>query len=90
MDHGRRPALIVTRSRAVARLNRVVVAPVTTTIRGLDTEIRLGRREGLRDACVASFDNLRVVLRARLTERAGSLGPRRDEICRALAALADC
>jgi mRNA interferase MazF len=90
MDNGRRPALIITRSRAIARLNRIVVAPVTRSVRGIDTEIALGRDEGLRETCAASFDNLRVVLRARLTDRLGNLGPRQDEICRALAALADC
>jgi mRNA interferase MazF len=90
MEHGRRPALVVTRSRAARRLNRIVVAPVTRSIRGIDTEIALGPDEGLREPSVASFDNLRIILRAKLTERVGTLGPRRDEICRALAALADC
>lgn len=66
------------------------MAPVTRTIRGIPTEVGLGPDEGLREDCVASFDNLRPVLRANLTERIGSLGSRRIDICRALAALADC
>lgn len=59
-------------------------------MRDIPTEISLGSDEGLREECVASFDNLQVIRRAHLTDRVGSLGPRRAEICRALAALADC
>ena len=90
IESGRRPVLVVTRSHGAAVLRRVVVAPITRRIRGIPTEIALGPEEGLHAECAATFDNLHVVTRANLTERAGSLGPRRDEICRALAALADC
>ena len=86
----RRPVLVVTRTQAVPVLHWIVVAPITRTIRDLPTEIKLGPEDGMRDECVASFDNLRPVYRANLTDRIGSLGPRRAEICRALAALADC
>lgn len=86
----RRPVLVVTRSQALPVLKRVVVAPLTRTVRGIPTEIPLGPEDGVREECVASFDNLRQALRANLTERIGSLGPRGLEICRALGALADC
>ncbi len=87
----RRPVLVVTRSEAVPVLNRVVVAPVTRTIRGIPTEVALGPTEGLAVDCVASFDNIQPIRRAMLTSRAGSLGAsRRHEICAALGALADC
>jgi mRNA interferase MazF len=86
----RRPVLVVTRSQAIPVLKRVVVAPVSRTVRGIPTEIGLGPREGLGTDCAASFDNLQPVLRSALTERAGTLGPRRQEICETLRALADC
>jgi mRNA interferase MazF len=86
----RRPVLVVTRSQAIPALKRLVVAPVSRTVRGIPTEIELGPREGLRTDCAASFDNLQPVLRSALTERTGTLGPRRDEICQTLRALADC
>lgn len=87
----RRPVLVVTRNEAVPVLSRVVVAPVTRTIRGIPTEIPLGAAEGLPTDCVASFDNLQPASRRLLTERAGALdAERRGEICRALDALADC
>lgn len=86
----RRPVLVVTRSPAARRLNKVTVAPLTRTIRKIPTEIALGPDEGLRYECVASFDNLTQMPRSLLVERIGTLAPRRYEICRALAALADC
>ncbi len=86
----RRPYLIVTRSEAVPVLNSVVAAPVSRTVRGIPTEIALGPSEGLHVECAASFDNLEPILRSALTERTGSLGPRRGEICETLRALADC
>jgi mRNA interferase MazF len=86
----RRPVLVITRSHAIPALKRVVVAPVSRTVRGIPTEIGLGPSEGLTGECAASFDNLQTVLRSALSERAGSLGPRRREICETLRALADC
>jgi len=86
----RRPVLVITRSQAVQALKRVVVAPVSRTVRGIPTEVSLGPTEGLSVECVASFDNLETVLRSALTERVGTLGPRRPEICETLRALADC
>jgi mRNA interferase MazF len=89
-EHKRRPYLIVTRSEAVPILSKVVAAPVSRTVRGIPTEIALGPSEGLHVECAASFDNLEPILRSALTERAGTLGPRRNEICETLSALADC
>jgi mRNA interferase MazF len=86
----RRPVLVITRSEAIPKLARVVVAPVTRTIRGIPTEIGLGTSEGLPRECAASFDNLQTILRSVLTEQTGTLGHRRHEICETLRALADC
>jgi mRNA interferase MazF len=90
-DDKRRPVLIVTRNEAIPVLHRLVVAPVTRTVRGIPTEVELGRDEGLGVRCAASFDNLQPVNRHMLTERVGALQASRGaEVCRALAALADC
>ena len=87
----RRPVLVVTRSEAAGVLARVIVAPVTRTVRSIPTEIALGAAEGLHAPCAASFDNLLPVSRSLLVERVGRLAPaRRLELCRALGALADC
>ena len=87
----RRPALVVTRTDVVAKLERIVVAPVTTRVRGLPTEIILETDDGLRETSAASFDNLRLVPTRSLTTRIAEASPsRRMQICRALSALADC
>lgn len=87
----RRPVLVVTRSEAVPVLTWVVVAPVTTTVRRIPTEVLLGSAEGLPRDRAAAFDNVQPVRRSFLTERVGRLAAeRRVEICRAFAALADC
>lgn len=87
----RRPVLIVTRTDAVSVLSRLVVAPLTRTVRGIPTEVAFGGEDGLGVECAASFDNLQPISRAFLTERVAMLdGARRHEICDALAAMADC
>ena len=87
----RRPVLVVTRDEAIPVLLRLVVAPVTRTVRDIPTEIALGRDEGLPTDCAASFDNLQPINRHLLTQRVGALPvTRRHEVCRALDALADC
>jgi mRNA interferase MazF len=90
-DDKRRPVLIVTRNEAIPVLRRLIVAPVTRTVRGIPTEIALGETDGLPEDCAASFDNLQPINRHMLAERLGTLAAvRRGEVCRALDALADC
>lgn len=86
----RRPVLVVTRDEAITVLTGIVVAPVTRSVRNIPTEVRLSEEEGLVVECAASFDNLQRVRRSALVERIGRLGPRRQEICSSLRALADC
>jgi mRNA interferase MazF len=83
--------LVVTRSDVIPALNAITVAPVTRRVRGLPTEVALGEDDGLREASAASFDNLMRVRPGSLTTRIGETSScRRKQICRALAALADC
>lgn len=87
----RRPVLVVTRSEAIPALSWIVVAPVTRTVRGIPTEIALGPEEGLAISSAASFDIIQPIRRSFLTEQVGRLPESRcGEVCRALAALADC
>lgn len=88
---GRRPFLVVTRSSAIAVLNNVVCAPWARTIRAIPTELYLDESDGMPSACVASFDNLTVVPKARLTERLTRLAPTQlDEMCAALRTSVAC
>ena len=87
----RRPVLVVSRDSAIAVLNNIVVAPVTSTIRAIPTCVAVGREEGIDHDSVASFDNLAVVPKSVLTTRLGSLGSgARVRMGDALKALADC
>ena len=82
---GRRPVLLLSRTPAYAYLNKVLVAEITTTIRGIAQEVTLGRLEGLPSRSVVNLDNLHTVAKKQLTRRAGSLKPPREiEIKRAL------
>ena len=86
-----RPVVVLTRRRVAARLTRILVAPVTTTVRGLATEVALGKEEGLQAACVASLDNVQLIPASTLLRRAGSVAPARwHEFCRAMASVMAC
>ncbi len=88
---GRRPFLIMTRPAAIGVLNKVVAAPVSRTVRNIPTELRLGPDDGMPAECAASFDNLRVVPKALLTDRICVLGPDRlAEACTALRVALAC
>ena len=87
----RRPVLVVTRTDVIPALNRITVAPVTRKIRGIPTEVSFDEDDGLREECVASFDNLVLAPVRSLTTKIGDASPsRRAQICRALSALTDC
>lgn len=82
---GRRPVLILSRDDAHRYLGSIIVAEITSTIRGIDQEVLLGAAEGLSRRCVASLDNVRTVAVRKLVERIGSLHLRRErELKRAL------
>ena len=82
---GRRPVLMLSRTPAYEYLNKVMVAEVTSTIRGIPQEVQVGKKEGLARTSVVNFDNVHVVLKKLLGERMGALDPQREkEIKRAL------
>lgn len=89
-DEKGRPYLVVSRDAANEVMQRVLVAPVSSRVRGLPSELALGVNEGLPVESVASFDNLRPFPKAMLVRRLGALGPRMHEICRTADATLDC
>ena len=87
---GRRPVLLLTRSPAYAYLNKVIVAEVTSTARGIPQEVALGMKEGLQHPSVANLDNVHVVAKALLSDRIGILSSNRErEVKRALGYVLD-
>lgn len=84
---GRRPVLLLSRNDAYSYLNKFIVAEITSTVRDIASEVLLGEAEGLSRVCAANCDNLRVVARDCLAQKAGSLGPARwVEVKRAVGA----
>jgi mRNA interferase MazF len=82
---GRRPVLLLSRNDAYQYLSKFIVAEITTTIRAIPVEVKLGPREGLASLCVANLDNIRTTARQWLDTRAGALPPSRHrEVKRAL------
>jgi mRNA interferase MazF len=63
----RRPVLILTRDSAISILNSVTVAPITSTIRSIPTEVVLTTNDGLPDTCAANFDNIQTVPKANIS-----------------------
>lgn len=74
---GRRPVLLLSRNDAYHYLSKFIAVEITSTVRGIASEVLLGEEEGLPKACVANCDSLRMVPRSGLTRLAGQLAPER-------------
>ena len=90
-DEKGRPYLVVSRDSANAVMKRVLVAPITSRVRSIPSELPVGSDEGLPIDSVASFDNLQPFPTAMLTRRLGKLADARlDLICVVAGATLDC
>jgi mRNA interferase MazF len=86
-----RPVVILTRERAVPYLARVTVAPITSTIRSVPSEVRLSPADGMKGPCAVNLYNLVTVPKRHLGRRVGLLSAgRMSEICAALAFALGC
>jgi mRNA interferase MazF len=72
---GRRPVVLLSRDEAYAVRELVTIAPLTTRMRRIPTEVTLGRPEGLPRRCVASLDTITTVPKRILTRRIAVLPP---------------
>jgi mRNA interferase MazF len=71
------PVLVLTRDSALSFLNSVTVAPITTTIRDIPSEVYLTRDDGLLTECAANMDNLQTVPKSRVGSLITSLSTAR-------------
>jgi mRNA interferase MazF len=86
-----RPVVIITRARVAPLLRRVLAAPVTTTVRGIATEVSLGPEEGVQAGSVANLDNIQLVPVECLLRQAGRIPASRwPEVCTAMASVMAC
>src|SRR5262249_10263998 len=72
---GRRPVALVSRESAYVVRTSVTVVEVSTKVRGIPSEVRLGRRDGMPRSCVANADNIVTIPKAWLQERIAALHP---------------
>jgi mRNA interferase MazF len=87
----RRPVLILTRQEVIPLLATLLVAPVTSTIRGAPSEVRVGVEEGLKHLSAVNLDHVQTIAKHRLHQFLGTLGPEKmRQVCRALAIATGC
>src|SRR3974390_194118 len=80
-----RPVLVLTRDSALHYLSTAPVAPITSTIRDVPSEIRLDEEDGMKQPCAVNLHNAVTIAQQRLGKRGGRLSPQRmHEVCRAL------
>jgi mRNA interferase MazF len=91
-DIGRRPVVVLSRDAAIPRLGRALVAPCTTNVRDLPSEVLLEPgQDPVPRRCVANLDSVDNVSIAVLVERLGRLSDvRMHEVCEALAVAVSC
>ena len=80
-----RPVLVLTRDSAIGHLATVTIAPITSTIRGVPSEVILDIDDGMKGRCAVNLHNAVTVAQARLGRRVGNLrAERMQEVCAAL------
>jgi mRNA interferase MazF len=80
-----RPVVVLTRDSAIAYLGTVTVAPITSTIRGVPSEVLLNEEDGMKAPCAVNLHNPVTVTQEKLGRRVAQLSPlRMHEICAAL------
>ncbi len=72
---GRRPVVLLSRNEAYAVRALVIVAPITSRIRRIPTEVALGRADGLPRRFVANLDTVTTIPKRALTKRLTALAP---------------
>lgn len=73
----RRPVLLLTRNTSIGALNALTVAPITSTIRDVPSEVLLDEDDGLLNECVANLHSLQTVPKANLGSVISTLSPER-------------
>jgi mRNA interferase MazF len=81
----KRPVIVLTRDSAIAYLSTVTVAPITSTVRDVPSEVVLNEDDGMKGPCAVNLHNAVTVSQERLGKRVAHLSSvRMQEICAAL------
>jgi mRNA interferase MazF len=80
-----RPVLILTRENFIGFLSTVTIAPITSTIRGAQSEVVLDEQDGMKMRCAVNLHNTGTVPQMRLGRRLAQISPEKmNEVCAAL------
>ena len=87
----RRPVVVLTRPEVIPLLRTAMVAPITSTIRALPSEVSVGVAEGLKHDSAINLDHVQTVEQQRLERYVGTLcDAKMRQVCRALAVATGC
>ena len=87
----KRPVLVISRQSVIPLLRTVMVAPITSSIYGVPSEVRVGVEHGLKHESAVNLDHIQTVDRSRLTGFIGHLSEDvMNEVCQALAVATGC
>ncbi len=62
----KRPVLILTRDSILEYLGEVTVAPITTTVRDIPSEVFLSKQDGMSKDCAINFDHIQTVTKGKI------------------------
>ena len=86
-----RPVVVLTRDEMIPYLTNVAVAPVTSTIRSVPSEVILDVDDGMKTRCVINLQNTQTILQRKLGKRVARLGSHKmAEICAAISFSLGC
>jgi mRNA interferase MazF len=74
-----RPVLILSRSSVISYLNEVTIAPITSTIRDIPSEVPLTKADGVPRECAINFDHIQTVAKAKLGPLIATVSPEKME-----------
>lgn len=87
----KRPVLVISRKSVIPLLRTVIVAPITSSIYGVPSEVRVGIEHGLKHDSAVNLDHIQTVDRSRLNGFIGHLNDDvMNEVCQALAVATGC
>ena len=86
-----RPVLVLTRDSAIGYLSRVTVAPVTSSIRGVPSEVAIGPEDGVRQPSAVNLHNVLTIQKRDVGRRVARLSDdKMRDVCRAVAFVVGC
>jgi mRNA interferase MazF len=75
LPDNKRPVLILTRNSVLEYLGEVIIAPITSTVRNIPSEVFLSKADGMPRDCAVNCDHLQTVLRGKVGSLIPSLSP---------------